>query len=400
MNLSHCSTGTDIAGIFDRDDATKIALGACILIVAVAFGAVPMWLVTTQIEEVKESTGRRMHRTAHILVRYGNSFSAGVFLAMGITHLLPEANASFVLWLGPHSVAVYHPAELFVVIGYALILALQRVVFRTPTCPHAMSSASAVDHGHGGHSHAHEQDVLMEDRHTTYGTPSHFPTSRTLRAACNSGKHCDSACDRPCGVPSPNAVMITSPVVSANASSGPSSERESVNSQHLLLDRTERIATADPAEWTLVLALSVHAVLEGIALGLQCGTRNIVLLGSGICAHKWAESFTLSNTLAHEAMGRSGLQDTSLRRAWRILFLFACATPLGTFAGLVLHSRIPPTSAGIVKALSAGTFMYIGASEVVVEEFVQGRQYWGKWFCFLSGVAVMYGISVFFHLLR
>ncbi len=226
-------------------------------------------------------------------------------------------------------------------------------------------------------------------------------------------------------------LQPTTPLVGSsfgfNGDAGaPPSEHDDDGADHLLLDRSERIASAGPAGWTLVIALSVHAICEGLALGLQCGPQNVLMLGSAICAHKWAESFALSSSLVHQAIALhhhhhgdvgvleqhdaaiasehtpevvmgSQVEKEAMRRAWLVMVLFAMATPFGALLGAVMHSKLPSASAGVVKALSAGTFMYIGASEVVVEEFVQGRQYWGKWFCFVGGVGVMYGLNVVFH---
>ncbi len=46
-------------------------------------------------------------------------------------------------------------------------------------------------------------------------------------------------------------------------------------------------------------------------------------------------------------------------------------------------------------AFSCGTFLYFGATEVVVEEFSAGRTHWVKfgWFCI--GIALMVCIKVF-----
>jgi len=44
---------------------------------------------------------------------------------------------------------------------------------------------------------------------------------------------------------------------------------------------------------------------------------------------------------------------------------------------------------------SSGSFLYIGASEVVVEEFVQGKRQWGKLFFFILGITVIYCVTAF-----
>jgi zinc transporter 1/2/3 len=45
--------------------------------------------------------------------------------------------------------------------------------------------------------------------------------------------------------------------------------------------------------YLLLIALSIHGLFEGIALGVQEDFRDIFFLLLAILAHKWAESLTL-----------------------------------------------------------------------------------------------------------
>lgn len=479
-----------LVGLISSDAGSKTVVSLMILLVSLCSGLLPMHFIAAHNDLHRDSGlgGGRVHQVLHVMVKYGNAFSAGVFLAMGVVHLMPEANRAFEGVYGLVFVLRYHPGELLVVIGYALILALQRVVFPTPTCPHALDGIASHGHSHGEHnhhadggSHHHSHQHVdhpvstmksgtglrrAHDDHSEenegsellsapvalggalcYGTATvpdrgdHTLKTHTRRPAplsCRSTKHCvDAKHYHPSssrgGTPrllsggGVSPLQPTTPL--AGSSFGFSNDvgaslleqkDDDEGAEHLLLDRSERIASAGPAGWTLVIALSVHAICEGLALGLQCGPENVVMLGSAICAHKWAESFALSSSLVHQAMtlhhhhhdiaddalhrkneevavGVRQVESEAMRRAWLVMVLFAMATPFGALLGSVMHSKLPLASAGVVKALSAGTFMYIGASEVVVEEFVQGRQYWGKWLCFVGGVGVMHGLSVVFH---
>jgi zinc transporter ZupT len=473
-----------LADIVNSDIASKVAVSLIVLCVALGSGVLPMRVIArAQHQEHQhhhgEAGGSRVHRFVHAMVKYGNSFSAGVFLAMGIVHLMPEASRAFSAVYGDHYVERFHPSELCVLIGYVLILALHRVVFPTPTCPHALEGDThghshgddAADHSHRhedqdplGHSHSqryqqgrvsrgssppptvpHEecQELLHVSSKlaTMYGatergvqasTSATATTRSTTRVVCcRSAKHCVDVAHgggggsltgggvsplHPLSYPSSTQIVLknSSFETPSNAAENDSVDNVSIRGvDHLLLDRSERIANAGVHSmgWTLVIALSVHAICEGLALGLQCGPQNVMMLGCAICSHKWAESFALSSSLIHQAVtprhnhgGDEELrkelseeEERAIQRAWKIVVLFALATPIGALIGGVMHSKLPPASAGVVKALSAGTFMYIGASEVVVEEFVQGRQYWGKWICLVGGVAVMYSLNMLFR---
>lgn len=427
------------------DPVTKLLCAIAIFVVAYGAAMIPLRIAARH--------GSDSHHSHHVIIKYGNAFSAGIFLAMGIVHLLPEASRAFDVVWGPGVSSRYHPAEALCVVGYALILALQRVVFPTPTCPHTLQGGD--DDGHKAHHHTSREvsggqcgavfpaeiEGLLQSKPSSLsygstGTREHKTvvdddadcnlapqvsrrgSQKLARSSgcCRSGKHCvdEVPLEHNDSQPGANVSELSSNVAAdddAMKQTGPA---------HILLDRSERMARWS-SQWTLVFALSIHAICEGLALGLQCGLHNVMVLASAICAHKWAESFALSSSLMHEALephhhhsdqgshdvdphdahrlSEHGVnsRDEHLRlvQARRTILAFACATPIGVALGALMHSKLPPSTSGVVRSLSAGTFMYIGASEVVVEEFVQGRQYWGKWLCFVAGTLLMWLLTVF-----
>ena len=111
----------------------------------------------------------------------------------------------------------------------------------------------------------------------------------------------------------------------------------------------------------LMIALSVHSIFEGLALGLSKKESEVMNMAIAILAHKGAAGLSLGISLI-----KTFPDDHSLIR-W-LVFTFSIATPLGVLLGMVL------ANAGdiyeiVFSSLAAGTFVYIGCSEVVVEEF-------------------------------
>jgi zinc transporter ZupT len=45
--------------------------------------------------------------------------------------------------------------------------------------------------------------------------------------------------------------------------------------------------------YLLLVALSLHGFFEGVALGIQKESKDVMFLAIAILSHKWAESFTL-----------------------------------------------------------------------------------------------------------
>ncbi len=102
--------------------------------------------------------------------------------------------------------------------------------------------------------------------------------------------------------------------------------------------------------WVLLLALSVHAFIEGIALGVERGSSLLI----AILAHKWIEAFSLGCAFYKS----SGL---SRRKIMCLLLAFCSTTPIGIGVGLALDHSLENRNIGVITALCAGSFMYVAA---------------------------------------
>lgn len=78
-----------------------------------------------------------------------------------------------------------------------------------------------------------------------------------------------------------------------------------------------------------------------------------------------------------------------------MILLFSIFTPVGILLGmLILESS--PIITGIFLAISSGTFLYISASEVIVEEFAITKYSYEKFIIFISG-GLFAGILAYFE---
>ncbi|GAB5467670.1 MAG: ZIP family metal transporter [Rhodospirillales bacterium] len=100
--------------------------------------------------------------------------------------------------------------------------------------------------------------------------------------------------------------------------------------------------------------LSVHSFLAGAALGTSGMGAVAVVIFIAIVAHKWAASFALAVTLIR----------SPLARATRIVafVVFVFFLPLGVAVGAIAAqwNAADPLIAPTLKALAAGTFVYLG----------------------------------------
>ena len=131
----------------------------------------------------------------------------------------------------------------------------------------------------------------------------------------------------------------------------------------------------------LMIALSVHSIFEGLALGLQksvSGTLNMVI---AILIHKGAAGSSLGISLV-----KTFPNDFRLCR--QLVTVFACATPLGVGIGMIL-ANADDIYEIIFSSIAAGSFVYIACTEVIVEEFsIPGNRYW-KLLAFIFGAAII-----------
>jgi zinc transporter 1/2/3 len=67
---------------------------------------------------------------------------------------------------------------------------------------------------------------------------------------------------------------------------------------------------------------------------------------------------------------------------------------VGITLGLILSNLGSEVLEGIVLGISSGTFIYVAASEVIVEEFAITRYKFQKYFAYLFGGILVGGLSL------
>lgn len=136
----------------------------------------------------------------------------------------------------------------------------------------------------------------------------------------------------------------------------------------------------------LMIALSVHALFEGIAVGIEPSLTSVWSLIIGIVIHKSAASVSLGISL------QKSFPD-DFRMPLRMSIGFAVASPLGIIIGMFLKDSSPMVNV-VFSSIAAGTFVYIACSEVIVEEFSLPGHRFKKYFVFLLGALII--ISLWF----
>mmetsp|Transcript_20773 Transcript_20773/g.48196 ORF Transcript_20773/g.48196 Transcript_20773/m.48196 type:complete len:456 (-) Transcript_20773:2720-4087(-) len=220
-----------------------------------------------------------------------------------------------------------------ILFGYLLIFFVEKVAFDAHDILHEMQ-AGGGGHSHSGHSHSH----------------SHNNNNKQLNGNANNKQ--------------------SSSTVSASSSS-------------------DSAASTGRSAVILLGALGVHSVLEMMALGLSDSFGDSALLTMSIALHQPAESIALL-----VAFLKSGMPKNQILQ---YLSIFSCMGPIGVALGMAVNEYAAPVVDSIFLAIVAGTFVYVGATEVIPEEWEDSSYKWTKFGALMTGIFMIVGITQYTH---
>ena len=162
---------------------------------------------------------------------------------------------------------------------------------------------------------------------------------------------------------------------------------ERVTKLHSAREHEHRKGLSHEAELGVVGAagLSLHSFLDGVAIavGFHGGEALGVLVSLAVLTHDFSDGLnTVTVVLAH---------GNPVWRAWRWLLVDASTPILGALVGVLIP--LPEEILLVLLALFAGSFLYIGSSDLLPE----AREHDSPWVLATAvvGVVVLYGVSRF-----
>jgi len=161
--------------------------------------------------------------------------------------------------------------------------------------------------------------------------------------------------------------------------------KEVVNGSSPSLSRQESPGFKGRSAVILLGALAVHSILEMTALGLANSFGDSALLSLSIALHQPAESIALL-----VAFLKSGMPHAQIIQ---FLSIFSCMGPIGVAIGMAVNSFASPIVDATMLAVVAGTFVYVGATEVIPEEWEEPDHKWKKFFALISGIVSIFAIT-------
>jgi len=160
----------------------------------------------------------------------------------------------------------------------------------------------------------------------------------------------------------------------------------------------------------LLGALAVHSILEMTVMGMASTFEDCALLTFSIGIHQVCFPFSnyfvflityqlllifFATKPAESLALLVAFLKSGMRKKDIIFFLsiFSCFGPIGCFLGMILNEFATPIVDAFMLATVAGTFIYVGATEVIPEEWEDGENKWTKFGLLLAGICSIFTIT-------
>jgi len=216
-------------------------------------------------------------------------------------------------------------------------------------------------------SNNNEKQKLLDSNSNEYrpynGTPvgedcSIDSTGSSTHSSCNSINDC--ADDQ-------FPAKVTSQQQDITIPCGAISPHSSINYEKIEEDIT---TTPSPIEnpvlpFLLVIALSIHSVFEGLALGIQNTQSHVIDIMIAIFAHKILAAFALGVAIVTNSLKQSLIKLTLL------ILVFSLASPIGSIIGMIIVNSGGESTqlvSAILQGIASGTFLYVAVVEVIPKE--------------------------------
>lgn len=136
----------------------------------------------------------------------------------------------------------------------------------------------------------------------------------------------------------------------------------------------------------IIVALSLHELFGGMAIGLEGSVDTVWFMCGAIAAHKLVLAFCI------------GMEIMMAHTRWLIaviyLVVFSIVTPIGVGIGIAVSessaANEPSIPAGILQGIACGTLLYVVYFEIVAKNHAG----WRIFLCSLGGFLLMFGLQI------
>ncbi|XP_070493555.1 zinc transporter ZIP3-like [Chironomus tepperi] len=392
---------------YEEDGAlmAKIISGSALFLVSLIFGIVPFKLAKvfkwSEPFDPDSKSNKKSSRVVSALLCFGG----GVLLATTFLHLLPDINGEIAHLQEEGKIPELHISlgECLMMLGFFLIYLIEEIVHyylhryqqslqRSQASvatmkPEEETFAEAFMRGISARNSVHRRfsdsngclqitnsrrgSVILEDGHDlkTLGTIAEkgqiIPTIEKTEKNNTSGDHHH--------------------VHSHNQHTHSHNQHGHSHNMPVPHSEDEDLLVSSLRGLLIVLALSLHELFEGFAVGLQRDTIGVYYMFGAVCAHKFVISFCIGVELM--------VQKTKMWLAFIYVFVYSIVSALGILVGAVLTTgsygetlQVPNI---ILQGLATGTLLYVIFFEVLSKDRSGLIPYLSIFF----GFAIMLGLQ-------
>uniref|UniRef100_A0A182IVW3 Zinc/iron transporter n=1 Tax=Anopheles atroparvus TaxID=41427 RepID=A0A182IVW3_ANOAO len=287
-------------------------------------------------------------------------FGAGVLLATAIVHMLPEIRASLNQY-----------AEIVFCIGFFLMYAIDELML---FC------------GIGAHDHGEHEQVVAVRRRSLGDAESDTNSIGSAGRCYGSNEETKSLLNQQRNSDSETHLTHR---LSENVLDGEQCSRSRSSSSNRSGPQTAAIEAHLAGVFGLLLALSIHSLLEGLAIGVQNSGPKVLLLLGAVSAHKFVVGFALGVQLC-----AYGTRHRCSHILQVLTFSLGSVAGIGIGMGLDgLNETLTDLIMPALQGLAGGTLLYVTVSEVLPKERSK-RQQIARSFGSVQLVAVILGFSL------
>ncbi|XP_011309646.1 uncharacterized protein [Fopius arisanus] len=163
------------------------------------------------------------------------------------------------------------------------------------------------------------------------------------------------------------------------------------SSSHQTTQRTHQHTDTSARGLLTVVALSFHAIFEGLAVGLEPAVTSVIYLTAAIATHKLVIAFCVGMELY--------VTGTSRKTILGYLSVLSVVTPLGIIIGVVLgqfkndSDNLGPIPT-ILQGMAAGTLLYVVFFEVLARERANDKSGLLQLMAIITGFMLMLGLQL------
>jgi len=341
-------------------------------ILTIIAALVPIWLLQHFKDTLTNKSSRRKLDKALSLL---NCFVGGVFIATTLVHMLPEAREATEKYLEELEIEIEFPVTEFTCcIGVFIVMILEHMVmvFRGAGKEEAEDKTMIIQSESGA------SNIELEK--------SDNPDHLNVKTSVASGPHLGASGDHS-DVRSRSISRASSLIASGSFKI---SEPEAGHGHsHLGPDDL-----ASFRSFVLLLAISIHTVFEGLAIGLQDSAPGLWTLFTAIIVHKTIIAFSLGLQFAENLKSKS--------KAVLFMTVFSVLSPIGIAIGTAVSSGGAGDSLaasvleGVLQCIATGTLLYVSFFEVLMGEIGNDHSLL-KVLLIILGYAIMTMLMLFVH---